>query len=225
MTLPTRIQHACNEMRKHLGQFDWSTMTNGRQQILNVFLNLAIERGYKSVTMRGLAHELEIKASSIYFHFPGGRDEIIGETLRWHYYNWGTEILQIVDGSATAGEFLDNLVRAHVKRQIELPESDLWDILVATDRVYALLRPDFHSEIQRWLDICTQMYEAAAHEMGYKVGTDLARAVMKLLDTVSSWSDIKGSRGDLEACVVRAITISRAILSCEAENNPSSRFR
>lgn len=218
MTLPARIQQACDNMRGHLNQFDWSTTTNSRQEILEVFLTLAIEKGYRGVTMRGLADKLNVKAASIYFHFPEGRDEIIGETLRWHYYNWGIDILRIVEPSATADDFLDNLVRAHVKRQIALPESDLWDILVATDRVSAILRPTFHSEIERWLELCAQMYEAAAQALGYNVRADLARAVMKLLDTVSMWSDQEGLRGNPDACASRAITISRAILSCEARN-------
>jgi AcrR family transcriptional regulator len=221
MALPPQIAHVCDKMRTHLSQFDWSAMTNGRRQILAAFLKLAIAQGYGAVTMRGLAQAVDVKAASIYFHFPGGRDEIVGETLRWHYYNWGTAILQTVESSRNAEEFWDSLVRAHVQRQIELPESDLWDIFVATNRVYGFLRKDFHDEILDWLDLCTRMYEAAALEMGYDVGLDLARAVMKLIDNVSSWYGDAGPDGGSEVCIRRTIAITRAMLSCERKIVPT----
>ena len=218
MTLPSRIQHSCDQMRAHLEQFDWSEMTSGRRQILAAFLSLVIEQGYTSVTMRGLAKAIDVKASSIYFHFPGGRDEIIGETLRWHYHNWGTAILEATKTSQSADEFWENLIRVHIKRQVELRESDLWDILVAMDRMYSFLRSDFQAEIRHWLDLCTRLYEAAAQEMGYSVGPDVARAVLKLVDSATAWCDLEVSRGDPEPCAKLAIAMTRAILSSEADN-------
>lgn len=221
MPLPPRIQHACAEMRVHLAQIDWSAMTSGRRQILDAFLSLAIKQGYTSVTMRGLAQTVGVKASSIYFHFPGGKDEIVGETLRWHYSNWGTAILDKCEASQNVDEFWENLVRVHVERQIVIPDSDLWDILVAMDRVNGFLRPDFQAEVRRWLDLSTQLYKFAAIEMGYDIDTDVARAVLKLLDSVTAWCDLEASGGDPEPCVVRAIAMTRAILASDSQENPS----
>jgi AcrR family transcriptional regulator len=221
MTLPPRIRRACDEMRAHLAQFDLTAMSNGRRQILAAFLNLALKEGFPSVTMRGLAKALDVKASSIYFHFPGGKDEIIGETLRWHYYNWGTAVLERTVASQNVQEFWEELVRVHVERQIEVPDSDLWDILVAMDRVYGFLRPDFQSEIRNWLDLSTELYAAAAREMGYDVDTDVARAIVKLLDSVTSWCDLDGTGNDSEQCVTRAIVMTRALLSSESQETRS----
>ena len=217
MTLPPRIRRACDEMRAHLAQFDLTAMSNGRRQILATFLNLAVKEGYPGVTMRGLAKAIDVKASSIYFHFPGGKDEIIGETLRWHYFNWGTAILARTEASQSVQEFWENLVRVHIERQIEVPDSDLWDILVAMDRVFGFLRPDFQSEIRNWLDLSTELYAAAAREMGYDVDTDIARAIVKLLDNVTSWCDLDKSGNDPEPCITRAIAMTQAILSSESE--------
>lgn len=148
MTLPPRVQQACDQMRRHLDQFDWTKLTNGRRQVLETFLELATTQGFTGVTMRGLAKALDVKASSIYFHFPDGRDEIVAQSLRWHYHNWGTAILSAVENSAGASEFWDSMVRTHVKRQLELPESDLWDILVATDRICGFLQPEIRREMR-----------------------------------------------------------------------------
>ena len=222
MTLPPRVQQACDEMRGHLDQFDWSKLTNGRRQVLEAFLELATTQGFSGVTMRGLAKALDVKPSSIYFHFPDGRDEIVAQTLRWHYHGWGSAILSAVENSASASEFWDSMIRTHVKRQLELPESDLWDILVATDRICGFLQPGIRQEIEHWLQLCVQMYEAAACEMGYNNCEVSARAIMKLLDGVRSWCDWSGPGSDLEACTARAIAMSRAILSSQSDEANSS---
>jgi AcrR family transcriptional regulator len=223
MTLPPHIRRACDEMRAHLAQFDLTAMSNSRRQIVAAFLSLAVKEGFPAVTMRALAKAIDVKASSIYFHFPGGKDEIIGETLRWHYYNWGTAVLERTASSQNVQEFWDNLVRVHVERQIEVPDSDLWDILVAMDRVYGFLRPDFQSEVRNWLHLSTQLYAAAAREMGYDVDMDVARAIVKLLDNVTSWCDLDRTGNDPEPCITRAIAMTRAILSSESqEKRPES---
>lgn len=209
-------------MRRHLDQFDWTKLTNGRRQVLEAFLELATTQGFSGVTMRGLAKALNVKASSIYFHFPDGRDEIVAQTLRWHYHCWGSAILSAVENSADPSEFWDSMIRTHVKRQLELPESDLWDILVATDRICCFLQPGIRQEIEHWLQLCVQMYEAAACEMGYNNCEVSARAIIKLLDGVRSWCDWSGPGSDLEACTARAIAMSRAILSSQSDQANAS---
>lgn len=213
MTPPRSIEAACDEMRQHLRKFDWTSMTNGRRQILEAFLKLAIQKGYTSVTMRGLAAALDVKASSIYFHFPGGRDEIVGETLRWHYFNWGRRLLTSVENSPDASDFWDNLVRAHVRLQLTLPESDLWDILVATDRIYGILRIEDHAEVRRWLHLCVNLYEAASFEMGCNNPPELARIIMSLLDGAGAWCDDIYTEEGVDACMARAVAVSRTILA------------
>lgn len=135
MTLPPRVLCASQQMRQHLDAFDWSGLTPGRRNILEAFLRLAARQGYAAVTMRALGKEIHLKAPSIYSHFPGGRDEIVAESLRWDYYRFGLAALEAVADCKDGSEFFDAMVRIQLTHQLDRPESDLWDIVVASDRI------------------------------------------------------------------------------------------
>ena len=200
-------------MRKHLEAIDWSGLTTGRLQILQAFLQLATTYGYEGVSMRALGKSVNVKASSIYFHFPGGRDEIVAQSLRWHYFNWGTAILKSVSESEDVAEFWDHLVREHLRRQIYVMESDLWDIFVATDKICEFLQPETRQEVERWLELCFKLYSSVARELGYSASDASVRAVLRLLDGARSWCDKRNFKSDFEVCVTQALQFSRAILS------------
>lgn len=215
MTLPPRVMAARNMFKQHLDQRDWSDLTPGRKRILEVFLKLASLEGYSAVTMRLLAKQASVKASSIYFHFPGGRSEIVAESLRWHYSNWGYAILEAIDETRNIEEFWDALIVTAAKRQISHPASDLWDLLVRMDRIGGFLELEFRQEIDHWLDLCAGLFGAAAEEMGYLPDKRAVRAIMSLLDAASSWCEWSGNPDDLEACGEQAILLSRTILTSQ----------
>jgi AcrR family transcriptional regulator len=56
------------------------------QRVLDVAEGLFIDRGYHAITLRDIADELGIKQASLYYHFPGGKEELFhgdgGATLR-----------------------------------------------------------------------------------------------------------------------------------------------
>jgi AcrR family transcriptional regulator len=217
MSLPARVQVARDELRRHLAKFDWAGQTARRREILQTFLKLATTEGYSSVTMRRLAKAIGVKASSIYFHFPAGRDEIVTESMRWHYYEWGTAFLDAVDRCDSAEEIWDAMVRVHLTRQLSLPESDLWDILVAMDRIGRFLPSEIRSEIDHWLQLFPRMYEAAAHEMGYKNCDTTVHVVVAVLDSASSWCKRPGDHQDLTSQVDQATAITHALLASQAD--------
>ena len=213
MPLPGRILKARDRLKEHLDQRDWSDLTPGRERLLGVFLKLATADGYSAVTMRALAKETNIKASSLYFHFPGGRSEIVAESLRWHYANWGYALLDAIAGAKTASEFWDSLVGTTLRLQVSLPASDLWDLLVRMDRVGGFLEPEFRQEIDYWLELCAGLFEAAAQEMGHTSTKRTVRAIMSVIDSGSSWCEWEGNPGLLEDCCAHVIKLSRAMLA------------
>ena len=217
MSLPAQVQLARDELRRHLDRFDWAGQTARRREILQTFLKLATTEGYSSVTMRRLAKAIGVKASSIYFHFPAGRDEIVTESMRWHYYEWGTAFLAAVDQHDSASEIWDAMVRVHLARQLSLPESDLWDILVAMDRIGGFLPSEIREEIDHWLHLFPRMYEAAALEMGYRNCSTAVHVVVAVLDSATSWCRWSGDEQDLKALVDHATAISRSLLSSQAD--------
>lgn len=46
------------------------------QRILDVAEALFMDRGYSAITLRDIADELGIKQASLYYHFPGGKEQI-----------------------------------------------------------------------------------------------------------------------------------------------------
>ena len=108
------------------------------------------------------------------------------------------------------------MVRVHLTRQLSLPESDLWDILVAMDRIGGFLPSEIRSEIDHWLQLFPRMYEAAAHEMGYRNCDTAVHVVVAVLDSASSWCKRPGDH-DLESQVRRATAITHALLASQAD--------
>jgi len=213
MTLSPRVVAARALFKQHLDRCDWSGLTPGRSRILDVFLKLATIEGYSAVTMRALARQANVKAATIYFHFPGGRSEIVAQSLRWHYTNWGYAILEAIDQSTSAEEFWDALVGSAAKQQVSIPASDLWDLLVRMDRAGGFLEPEFRHEIDHWLDLCCNLFQAGAEALGFVATRRKIRAVMSMLDASTTWSDWSGDPASLDDVCSEAIGLSRVILS------------
>ncbi|WP_321822474.1 MULTISPECIES: TetR/AcrR family transcriptional regulator [unclassified Burkholderia] len=212
----TRILQVRHELEIHLRQFDWSGLTSGRKNILNAFLKVATAEGYGAVTMRRLAHVLGIKAPSIYTHFPNGRDEIVGQCLRWHYYCFGTAVLEAVKPTQDADEFLKALIRVHISHQIQKPENNLWDLLVASDKIGGFLTSETRSEVNYWISLCSKLYEAAAYEYCDMDAELRGRLALAILDSASSWTDWNGTSSDIDRLCNKAFHAVKGIFTFSA---------
>ncbi|MGV0807954.1 TetR/AcrR family transcriptional regulator [Mycolicibacterium setense] len=204
---------AAEQLRTFLGKTDWSHMTYRRQQILEAFVSIASTTGYESVTMRNIGERVDMKAPSIYRHFRS-REEIVAEAYRWHFYGFATAVLEAADQTADVHEFWNCLVRVHLQRQLQSPENDMWDILMASDRIGGFLPDEARREYSEWLCLYDRMYGGAAMELGYPSGEvdKLVRVVVKILDTANEWCQWDGTVKGLQTCVDQAITISEALL-------------
>ncbi|MFI6367736.1 TetR/AcrR family transcriptional regulator [Nocardia sp. NPDC050630] len=203
---------AADVFRRHLDKYDWSDQSPSRRHILQAFLRLATANGFNSVSMRMIAREVDIKAPSIYAHFPEGRDEIVAESLRWHFHRFGIAILEAVDQSESPEASWDAMVRVHLTRQLRLPESNLWDLLVATDKMVHNLPADVRTEADQWVDLYERMYRAAAADMGIESPDETVRIVMALLESASRWSAWNGDDKELPRLADRAVALTRSIL-------------
>lgn len=210
--LPSSVLEARDALKEHLDRTDWSELSNGRRRILEVFLRMASVEGYSAVTMRTLAKSANVKAASIYFHFPGGKSEIVSESLRWHYSRWGYKVLDEISTATSADEFWDKLVLSVLHHQVTLPAADLWDLLVRMDRIGGFLEPDFRREIDAWLALCTKLFEVAATEIGYKADRQTIKIIMSILDASTSWCESSDHEDLFNRCGAKAIKLTRAIL-------------
>ncbi|MDX3638054.1 TetR/AcrR family transcriptional regulator [Streptomyces sp. MB09-02B] len=207
-----RWPHAVEEFDKHLSELDWSRQSASRRAILEAFLRLATENGFNSVTMRMIAKEMSIKAPSLYNHFPEGREEIVAESLRWHFYKFGIALLEEVRGVQDPGEGWRRMVRVHLTRQIELPESNLWDLLVATDQVVHFLAPTLRQEVDAWVDLYEALYRAAAEDMGFGSSVQQVKLVMTVLEGASRWAMWDGRKRSLAPLAEKANRATLALL-------------
>lgn len=212
MALSPNIQNALKRMREHLDQLDGVGITAGRKLIVDAFLELATTHGYNAVTMRQLGKAVNVKASSLYFHFPGGRDEIIVESLRSNYSSWGDAVLNAAGRCKSADEAWDSIVRVYTTRQLSMPGHVLWDILLASDNFAQFLPRLIRQEVDRWLFLVEKLLEEVAVEMGHDADALTIRTIIAALDGAPSIFRWNGEASDLVTHAEQAIFISRHVL-------------
>jgi AcrR family transcriptional regulator len=203
---------AVEEFDSHLSKLDWSSQTPSRQAILEAFLRLATEHGFNSVSMRMIAKEMNIKAPSLYAHFENGRDEIVTESLRWHFYRFGVAVVEELDGVVDPQEGWARMVKVHVTRQVRLPESNLWDLLVATDQLVHFLSPELRAEVDAWVDLYEGLYRAAANDLGFGPSIQQVKLAMTVLEGANRWVMWDGKSSDEDAAIAKAIETTLAML-------------
>lgn len=216
MSLVPCRRRAADELHTFVGSVDWSHLTARRQQILEAFVSLASTSGYESVTMRILGARVGVKAPSIYRHFPHGREEIVTEAFRWHFYRFASAVLDGIREADGPERFWNSLVSVHLRRQMESTENDMWDILMASDRLGGFLPSSARVEYAQWCGLYENLFAAAAVDLGYAPEGQRSpvKAVVKMLDTANEWCTWDGSQEDLDRCVERAISMTHALMNC-----------
>ena len=56
--------------------------SSSRERLLQVAERLFMERGYSVIRLRDVADELGIRVASLYYHFPGGKQDLFTEVLK-----------------------------------------------------------------------------------------------------------------------------------------------
>ncbi|MEZ4657597.1 MAG: TetR/AcrR family transcriptional regulator [Caldilineaceae bacterium] len=52
------------------------TVSDAAQRVLDVAERLFMQRGYAAITLRDIAQALNMKQASLYYHFPGGKEQL-----------------------------------------------------------------------------------------------------------------------------------------------------
>ncbi|MFJ4028631.1 TetR/AcrR family transcriptional regulator [Paenarthrobacter sp. NPDC089989] len=209
---PSPREQANAAVQEFLSKRDWSSQTPARKRILLAFLRLAATNGYNSVSMRTLGRELGLKAPSLYSTFPQGKDQIVAESLLWFTHGFARELLEAVQHIPCAGDAWAALVRFHVVQQVSRPEAELWNLLVASDRVAGFLGEGLRHELSLWQSLHEQMYAAAAEETGLAVSHQTIQAIFTLLDGAAHWSAWDGTAAQLESLADHGVALSRSLL-------------
>ncbi|MCX7624119.1 MAG: TetR/AcrR family transcriptional regulator [Thermomicrobium sp.] len=105
-----------------------STISAARERVQAAAERLFAERGYKAVTLRDIAQELGIRQASLYYHFPGGKEELYVTVTERGLQAHREGLEQAIAG---AGESLEAGLRAILQWLATHPPVDLARMLLA----------------------------------------------------------------------------------------------
>jgi len=105
-----------------------STISAARERVQATAERLFAERGYKAVTLRDIAQELGIRQASLYYHFPGGKEELYVTVTERGLQAHREGLEQAIAG---AGESLEAGLRAVLQWLASHPPVDLARMLLA----------------------------------------------------------------------------------------------
>ena len=153
-----------------------------------------------------------MKAPSLYSSFPQGKREIAAASLLSFTHDFARGLLAAASDAGSAEEYWATLVRFHLSHQLLQPESELWDLVIATDRVTHFLGDEVRDEVGALVGFHEDMFAAAAEEMGYSLTTETTRVIFTLLDGVKRWGGRKPGQVEFAEVLDRAVTLTRSIL-------------
>src|SRR5258708_9899080 len=77
-------------MKKTMGEESRSPARDRetRQQILEAARELFLARGYKGVSMKEVAEEVQVTSAALYYHFPGGKQDLFFSIIQMMLEEW-----------------------------------------------------------------------------------------------------------------------------------------
>ncbi len=82
-----------------------------RHQILEAAEALFIEYGFKGVSMKDVADAVAITPAALYYHFPGGKEELFADTIRYFLQQTLERAFQAMEPSSNFRQRLMQLTR------------------------------------------------------------------------------------------------------------------
>ena len=198
MMLTPQVDQLKTELEVYLSQFDWNSLSKGQKKVLEAFLDVAMTHGFTAVTMRSLAQALGMKAPSLYAHFPEGRDQIIAQTLRWHYSHYGFQLLKALNESENLQQCWEASIEVHLANQIKKPASKLFDLMIATYKIGGWMTVELGQEISYWSEFSERVYFALAEALALNPNTDKIKMMMTLLENATQWTNWDGTDASFE---------------------------
>lgn len=101
--------------------------SSARDQVLDVAERHFAERGYAAVTLKDLAQELGMRQPSLYYHAPGGKEELFVAVMLRHLERHRTMIAAALAASAARGEDdMEPQLRRIASCMLSRPPLSLW---------------------------------------------------------------------------------------------------
>ncbi len=82
-----------------------------RQQILEAARELFLSRGYKGVSMKEVAEAVQVTSAALYYHFPGGKQDLFFNIIQMMLEDWAQGALLATAQAQGLHEGLTRLTR------------------------------------------------------------------------------------------------------------------
>jgi AcrR family transcriptional regulator len=164
-------------------------MPNARERILEATYACVARYGISKTTVEDVAKEAGLSRATVYRHFPGGKDELVADTIRWETNRFFLRLAQAVDGAHGLDEMLvEALLFAH--RAIE--EHEVLQKILQTEP--DLLLPRLSTDSSRVLGFIRAFLLPAVEAHGLPPGVDpaaaaeyLSRMVLSFIAAAGRW--------------------------------------
>jgi len=89
-------------------------MASARERVLEAAYACVARYGMGKTTVEDVAREARLSRATVYRHFPGGKDQLLRETISWEVARFFTRLAEAVAGTQDFAELLEEaLVFAH----------------------------------------------------------------------------------------------------------------
>src|SRR5437868_3976690 len=82
--------------------------TTGRERILEATYACVARYGLAKTTVEDAAREARVSRATVYRHFPGGKEQLIGEVIAWEAQRFFTRLAEAVTGADTFAQLVED---------------------------------------------------------------------------------------------------------------------
>ncbi|MHA2504534.1 MAG: TetR/AcrR family transcriptional regulator [Candidatus Kariarchaeaceae archaeon] len=175
-------------------------MSESKLRILDVAAQQFMNRGYEIVTLKELAEILEIKAPSLYYHFPGGKEAIYVEVVERTLDHLHTDLMIIISTTPDLRECMisigkwaeKNMIMSPVvMNRIDMPQLSLDNqrklAMSSANKLFSPIREMFYDAQKRGIlrdidpEVVSGMFLAMLEAMDERIN-------MRVPDKLATWA-------------------------------------
>jgi len=176
-----------------------------RERVLEGTFTTVARLGMAKTTVEAVATTSGVSRATVYRHFPGGREQLLSETVSWEMGRFFLRLMEAVEGAADFVTLVeDGVVFAH--RSITGHEVLQKMLITEPERLLPLLTTQSHQTLE-WIRGYLRSFVQAEDDAGHlRPGVDVdgavdyvARMILSLIVSPGRWN--LDDRGDVELLV------------------------
>ncbi|MCZ7530706.1 MAG: TetR/AcrR family transcriptional regulator [Acidimicrobiia bacterium] len=165
-----------------------------REQVLTATFTSVARVGMAKTTVEGVARTSGVSRATIYRHFPGGRDELLAETVAWEM---GRFFLRLAEAVGDAPDFVTLVEDGLMFARTSVRDHEVLQKMLITEpeTLLPLMTTQSHRTLE-WIQMYLQPFverEAAAGRLRPGVEVDpavdyVARMILSLISSPGRWN-------------------------------------